>query len=187
MPLGCWKLREQGAYLRPECGRGDRLRENSQARALGRDRPRISHGRGKIAPSTDASVEYHRLRTVRIPEIQDRSLAEDIRRAEASRVLRVSFDLGRPARVALDKDARGDSGLKQRRGVEERPAGKNLLGWADVRDDLLGGELRARAEPRQGSGSSHQLQDVAAIDLVVAFSRDGRKFVFTKFLGLGGA
>jgi hypothetical protein len=88
--------------------------EDAHPRALGgsQARPRIAHFRGKIAPGTDAPVEYHRLRTVGIVEIQDRSLAEDVRRAEASGMLRIPFDLGRPARMAFNQHARGNSGLE---------------------------------------------------------------------------
>ena len=102
-------------------------------------------------------------------------------------MFRITFNLGRPAHVAFDQHTGGDSRLKKGRRVEERPAGKNFLGRAHVGHDFFGGQLRARAQPGQGRGSSHQLQHIAAIDLVVAFSRYRRKFVIVKLLRLRSA
>ena len=60
-------------------------------------------------------------------------------------MLRVALDLGRPSLVALDEQAGGDAAERHRRREEQRPAGDQLLGLADVRDDLLRRLSRAGA------------------------------------------
>ena len=53
-------------------------------------------------------------------------------------MIRVALDLGRPALVALDQDPGGDAAQRDRGGEEQRLAGNDLLGLADVGDDQLG-------------------------------------------------
>ena len=102
--------------------------------------------------------------------------------AQAAGMLRVPFDLGGTAHVAFDQHARGDAGLKQGSGVEQRPAGNNFLRRLHVGNDFFGRQLGAGAQPGHGRGRSHQFQHIAAIDPFVAFSGDRRKFVLVKFL-----
>ena len=58
-------------------------------------------------------------------------------------MIRVAFDLRRPALVALDEQARRVAAERHRGGEEERLAGDELLRLPHVRDDRLVGLPRA--------------------------------------------
>ena len=98
---------------------------------------------------------------------------------------RVAFDLRRPALVAFDEQPGRDAAERHRGREEERPAGDDLLGLPDVRDDLFGRLARARGDAGERERRAHQLQERSPRDrigdrfdlrgeLVVAAARETR-------------
>ena len=75
----------------------------------------------------------------------------------------IAFDLGRPAFVAFDQQARGDAAERHRGRKEQRPAGDLLFGLADVGNDQLVGLDRARA-----------LTPASASDALISLRNDRR-------------
>ena len=98
---------------------------------------RRAHRDEERRPRPDLAEVGERLRAVGIVEVEDRRLREHVGGAEAAGMLRVALDLRRAPFVALDEQAGGDAAERHRRREEQRPAGDQLLGLPDVRDDLL--------------------------------------------------
>ena len=121
----------------------------------------------RAPPGPDLPELGDRLRAVGIVETEDRGLPEDVGRAEARRVVGVPLDLRRAARVALDEKAGRVAGERKRGGEEERPAGKDLFGLADVRDDLLPRLPRAGGQPPERERGARKLKKAAARESVV--------------------
>jgi hypothetical protein len=117
----------------------------------------------KRAPRPDLPALGQGLRAVRVVDVEDRGLREDVRAAEARRVQLVALDLDRPALVALGEDAARVSAVDVRGRVEERLAGDELLGRLDVREDPLGRLPRAARQPRERDGGAHQGQQLAPV------------------------
>ncbi len=103
-------------------------------------------------------------------------------------MFRVSLDLGRTPHVAFHQH-----GLRVTRewngaGEEERPAGDDVLGLSHVRDDLLRGLLRARADAGERQRGAHQLEKLPASLRVVPLRGLLGEFavkVLTEFRGVG--
>ena len=135
-PLRLRERREDVADLRLQRGRGDRRRQEAQARApSGRSFSRASlTAASKRAPRPDLPALGQRLRAVGVVDVEDGGLREDVRAAEARGMELVALDLDRPALVALGEDAARVAAVDVRRRVEERLAGDDLLGRLDVRD-----------------------------------------------------
>ena len=119
-----------------------------------------------------------RLGSIRIVEAEDRGLREDVGRAQAAGVKRIAFDLRRPPLVAFDENARGGAAQRERRRVEERPAGNDFFGLPDVWDDQFrrlsgAGALEEQfvfapliTDPRDGFGELFPDRFDAAMQLI---------------------
>ena len=75
-------------------------------------------------------------------------------------MVRIAFNLGRTAHMALDENAAAEAAERHRRREEQRLAGNDLLRLVDVRNDLLVGRRRRRAQAaaqsRQRQRRAHQ-------------------------------
>ena len=90
---------------------------------------------------------------------------------------RVALDLGWPSLVTFDQQTGGDAAKGHRRRVEQRPARHDLLGLANVGDDLFGGLPRARGHAGQRHRRAHQLEERPARDRVADRFNLGRELV----------
>ena len=176
MPLRRREARQQIANLRGERRRADRLGEDAEPGAL----ERLLRGqRGadraeKRRPRADLAEIGERLRAVGIVEPENRGLREHVGRAEAARMQRVAFDLGRPPFVALDEEPGGDAAERHRGRVEERLAGDELFGLAHVGNDLSGGWRVQAVTPASASDAPISLRNVRrATGSVIASICDG--------------
>ena len=167
--------------------RGDRPRQEPEPRAAVRalllERRACAAARnalhGRISPALG-----QRLRAVRVVDVEDRGLREDVRAAEARRVQLVALDLDRPALVALGEDAARVAAVEVRGRVEERLAGDELLGRLDVREDPLGRLPRAARQPRERDGGAHQRQQLAPVHARVDRHPELAVQVLAEILGL---
>ena len=75
-------------------------------------------------------------------------------------MIRVAFDLRRPALVAFDEQPGRDAAERHRRREEERLAGDELFGLPDVGDDLFRRLARARTETRSASDAPISFRNV---------------------------
>ena len=171
MPGGGREACQEVADLRGQCRRAHRLGQDAEAgageRLLSRehraDRPE------KGGPRPDLADVGERLRPIRIVEAEHRGLRERIGCAEATGMERIALDLRGTALVALDEQPGRDAAQRHRGRVEERSAGNELLGLADVRHDLFGRLTGARGHAGQRQGRAHQLQERSTRDRI----RDG--------------
>ncbi len=76
----------------------------------------------------------------------------------------VSFDLGRPAGMALDDEAGRVAVDAHRGGVVLRDAGRELRPVVDVRQNVLGRQARAAIEPRERDARPCEPQELASIE-----------------------
>jgi len=129
-------------------------------RALHKQRPRL-----------DFAVLRHRLRAIRVVEIQYRSLRKDVRRAKAGRMIGVPFDFRRAPLVAFHEQPDGVCTKRHRRGIKLRLAESQSIGLLDVRHDVLFRRAAAAGEARESKRCRHQLQEIAPVDAVVPFRR----------------
>ena len=109
MPLGLRKFSRAGLWIwSAERGRSDCLGQDAQARAFSGAViiTRAAHSSEEQMPSPMRPFIRHRLCAVRVVKRQYRSLREYIGRAQAGWVIRIAFDLGRPAHVAFHQQAR---------------------------------------------------------------------------------
>jgi hypothetical protein len=164
--LGGGQAGEDVVDLRPHRRRRDRLGEDPETRALLRElcRQHAAHRDDEPAERLDVAEVGDRGRAVGVVETEDRRLRKDVRGAAARRVIRVAFDLRRPAFVALDQQTHPGAGKRHRGGVEQRLARHELFGLTHVRHELFGGLARARADAGQRERCRHQLQEAAATD-----------------------
>jgi hypothetical protein len=186
-PLGLRQPAEQLVHLRAQRGRGDGLAEDTEARPLHRllRRDDAAHRGDEGVESPDVAKVRDRRRAIRVVEVEDRGLREDVGGAAARGMIRVAFDLRRAALVALHEEADARSRKRHRRRVEERLAGDELLGLAHVRHDLLARLPRARADAGKRERRAHQLEEAAPADRVQPLRRVLRKFAVQELLELG--
>ncbi len=154
----------QKAHLLAEARGRHRPRQDAEPLAAARPQrleARLKR-RGECVPRGDFAERADRGRTVGIVEREDGGLGPVIRRAEARRVLGVSFDLGRATHVALDEQAECRALHLHRGRVEERLARDDLFRSLDVGNDRLGGRS-ARGDPAHGERGAHQPEEVAAV------------------------
>ena len=144
-----------------------------------------AHGADERRPRENLSHVGERLHAIGIVEVEQRRLREDIGGAEAGRVRRVAFDLGRPSFVTLDEQA-GRAAAERHRGcVEKRPARNDVLGLSGVRKNLLRGLARAARHPRECERRSHQLQERPTLDGVKRLGQPRRKLVADELVEVG--
>ncbi len=146
--------------------RGDRFGQDAQARALARllrqdGRP---HRAEELGPGAHLAAEADRLRAVGVVERKHRRLREDVRRAQARRMLGVALNLRRSPHVILDEHGAADARERHRGREEERPPRHELLGLPDVRHDPLFRLLGAGADAGERERRAHQLQELPARD-----------------------
>ena len=161
MPFRRWVTREHVANLRRERRGAHRFGQDPQARAVERllGGERSAEGAEKPRPWPDFAEIGERLRSIGIVETEHGGLREDVGGAEAARMQRVAFDLGRPALVALDEQAGGHAAERHRGGEEERPAENDFFGLAHVGHDLFRRLPRARGEAAERERRAHQFQE----------------------------
>ena len=82
-------------------------------------------------------------------------------------MLGVAFDFGRTPHMALDQDRLRDAGQRNGARKKQRTARDEVLGLLDVRDDLLGRLLGARADAGERERRAHELQELAPAFRVV--------------------
>src|SRR5262249_51827934 len=113
-------------------------------------------------PGADLPPARDHLRAIGVVEPEHRSLRGHIRGAEAGRVQRVALDLRRASLVALDDEAEAEAAQRHRGREVERSPEDDGFGLLHIRDDVLLGLLRARAEARDRQRRAHQVQELAA-------------------------
>src|SRR5882762_7720013 len=188
VPLGLRKKRQQRLNLRGKRRRSDNPAQYTETGAVrafhsSRDGLRAVH---KQRPSLDFSKLRHRLRAIRVVKIQDRSLREHVRRANAGWMIGVAFDLRRPTFVALHEQANRIRAKRHRGGIKLRLAEGHSIGLLDVRHDVLLRRSPAAGKSRKSQRCRHQLQEIAPVDRVVPLGRRlPRKFTMQQILKFG--
>ena len=81
-------------------------------------------------------------------------------RAEAGRVLGIALELRRPSHVVFGQQRHAVTAVRHGGGEEQGPAGDDLLGLTDVRNDLLVRLPGAGADAGEGERRAHQLQEL---------------------------
>ena len=127
------------------------------------------------------------LRAVRIVETEDRCLRKDVRGTQAGWVVGVSFDLGRTAFVAFNQKSYPRAGERHGRREEQGLARDELFRLPDVGNDVFRGLTGAGADPGEGHGRAHQLQEPAATHRIEPFRRVLRKLAVQKLLEFRGS
>ena len=98
----------------------------------------------------------------------------------------IAFDLGRPAFVAFDEQARGDAAERHRRRKKQRPAGDFLFRLTDVGNDQFVGLDRAGgADAGERQRRAHQLEERPAADRIDPLGRVLWKLAMEVVLELG--
>ncbi len=172
--------------LRRQRGRSYGSRQNPepftllQVRYIARSRDRGE----KVPPTVDVPVHQYGLGAIRIVQRQDAGLHENIRRAEARRMIRIPFDLGGTAQVTLDQQARGNARRGHRGRVEQGLAGNDLLGLPYVGNDGFPGLLGAGRSAGQRHGRAHQHQEPAARGRIVPVGSTVGKLLLDESLKL---
>ena len=168
MPLRRRETLEHLVNLCRERRRADGFGQESEPRAFERllGRQRRANRAEERGPRTDLAEAGERLRPIGIVEAEHGGLGKDVAGAEAARVKRVAFDLGRPSFVALDQQPGDDAAKRHGRRVEQRPARNDFLGLPHVGDDLLGGLPRAGGDAGERHRRAHQLEEGAPRDRI---------------------
>ena len=115
----------------------------------------------EMLPGFDPSAARDQLRAIGVVKPQQRRLAEDVGRAQARRMSRVALDLDRPAHLALDQHAAGESVDRHRGSEKERPARDDFLGRLHVRNDRFGRLIGTARDARQRQRRGRDLQEIA--------------------------
>jgi len=151
-------------------GRRRRFGQNSQSGTVrGGSEVALGPGGDELVPGGRLVAESHRLRAIRVVEIEDGGLRPDARRAARRRVEFVALDLGRPAVVALHDEPEGAVAERHRGGVGQRNAGNHALRSVDVGNDVFHrpADDLAAGEPGQGGGGAQHRQHGAPADSVL--------------------
>ena len=118
----------------------------------------------RIIPCGRVTCMHYRLRTVRVPELQNGRLREDIRGSETGWMLRIAFNFGRPAHLALYEHPLRKAVAQQARGKVSRQAIHLSRRRIQIRNDLTLGRVAACADSCQGKRGRHELEEAAAIE-----------------------
>ncbi len=157
--------------LRSQRRRGDGGAQNVQALAT-RHACQVAHQRRlEVRKGARLQVIEDMLRTVRIVETEQRSLAQGVRATHAHRVLGIAVYLDRTVRIALDQQRKRAG--RERKGRREvvRSAQNEVFRRFDIGIDRLIGLLGASREAGHGHGGAHQLHEAAARDRVHPLAR----------------
>ena len=187
MPACFRKLPEERAHLCRERRRRHGLGQQPQTGAISPSL-RGEHGAQRVqegTPGTDLTRVRHHLRSIRVVHRQNRCLRVDVGRAETGRMLRISFDFGRPPHVALDQEPRRPTSERHGGCEKQRLAGYEILGRLRVRHDGFFGLARARPKPSERHRRAHQLQKTTAIERPVERRCLARKLACQKGLKFG--
>ena len=101
-------------------------------------------------------------------------------------MLGIALDLGGASHVAFNQYARAESAERHGGRVPERLAGDDFLGGADVRNNLLGGQLGAGSEAGESRRGAHQFQKIAPADSARFVRSADSKLVVQEILVLLG-
>ena len=178
MPMGLRVVLENCCDQFRERRRRNRFGQNPQPRPLGR----LLHGKRRLdgglkgAPGTYLAAIGHGLRPIGIVEAEDGGLREHVGGPKARRMLRISFNFGRPAHMAFDQNRSRDAAERNRARKEQRPARHQILWLTDIRNDLLGRLSRARPDARERERRAHQLEEVATALRIVPLRGLFREF-----------
>ena len=189
MPLRLGIHGEEGLHLVFESRRRDGLREDANARAL----QGFLHDEwtaelfGKLGPRRHVTEVCDALGAVGIVHGKDGGLREKVGGAEAGGMQRITFNFCGTAEVTFDKKRLRVSAEREGGGVEHRPAGNDLLGLANVGDDLFERKPRAAGHSGHGERSAHELEEAAAGDGVEPLGRALGEFAVHHLAEFGGA
>ncbi len=186
VPAGLRVRLEQLLDLAGEGRRGHRAGEDAQTAAGAERAHRLADLADEGAPGAGAAVVQDRLRPLGVVEGEHGGLGVGIGRAEARRMVRVPLDLGRPPLVALGEHAGRVAGVGQRGREVEGLAGDQLLGLADVGDDVLERLLGAAGEPGEGERGAGELEEAAARHAGRPLRREAGELAVDELLELGG-
>ena len=189
MPLGLRIGLEKRLQLVRQRGRGNRRRQDADARPLQTflDTERGPHGLDQRSPRANVAQVGQGLRTVRVVHAQDRGLRKNIGAAETGRMLVVTFNLGGTIQMALDQNRAGISAQSERRGKKQRPPGHHFFGLLHVGDNRFERLLGAGGHSRHGQGCAHQLEESAARNRIQPLRRALGKFAVQHLLEVGTA
>src|SRR6185312_9691393 len=118
---------------------------------------------GEIVPGRDLASMPHRLRPVRVPELQNRCLREDVRGAQGRRVLGISFNLGGPSHVAIHPPSLCVAIASQRRREESWQLITLSARRVNVRNDLGLWWATAGCHPRERERRAQRAQELSPI------------------------
>jgi hypothetical protein len=186
-PLGRRQRLHQLVDLPGQGRRGDGFRQQPEAGAAGEllGVDRAGQRRGDIGPGLDFAAVFDRLRAIRIVERENRRLRVDVRAALDRRMLRIRFDLRRPAFMTLGQHRRREAAVRHGRREIERLARHDLFGLLDVRNDQLFGLARTGRGAGEGDRRAHQLQELPPSGRIGEFRRMRRELAMQELGELG--
>jgi hypothetical protein len=188
VPAGLGVLSQHVGHLLGERWGGHRAGEKTHACAP----PRLLgaagrlHRREEVAPRPDLAAVGDDLRAIGVVETEHRCLRDRVGRPQAGRVVRVALDLRGPAHVAFDQDGLRDAAERDCAREEQRAAGDDVLGLADVGDDRLERLPGAGAHAGQRERCAHQLEELAPALRVVPLRGLLGELAVQVFAELGG-
>src|SRR6266852_3310831 len=127
----------------------------------------LAHAGDKFGVRTRPAPIECGLGTVGVIKRQYGRLGEGIGSPKTGRVLRVAFDLGRPAFIAFDKEADSPAGEGHCGCKEERLAENHAFRLTDVGEDLVLRRMAgAPGDSRESEGRPEKGKEAAARDRV---------------------
>ncbi len=133
-------------------------------------------------PSPNITGIRRRFRAVWIVQIENRSLRKRIRRAKARWMIGIAFNFRRAPFVAFHENADRIGTEGHHRRILLRLAQNQSIGLFDIWNDVLFGSSAATSHSGQRHRSSHQLQEVAAVNGFIPFGGSARKFTMQQIL-----
>ena len=167
-PLGLRVSLQKHLHLRHEGRRGGGTAEHAQPHATLRlERfDHLAQAVQRVRPGVRLAHVQVDLRAVRVIQPEHAGLGVHIGSAQRRRMLRIAFDLGRTAFVALHQQPRAVGAERHRRGVKQRLAQHQVMRLPHVGNDRLQRLPGAGAQPGQRQRGAHDLHEVAARTLV---------------------
>jgi hypothetical protein len=183
VPAGAGVFGFERGDLAEKCGGGDGFGEQGDFGAGLKARAESSDEGVPIGGDTGAFDDGG---SVRVVEIVDGSLEENIAGAEAGGMVGITLELNGAAFAAGGEDTVCVTGEGHGGGVEKRAAGDYIGGLADVGDDLLGDFRLAAGKPGDDGGGGEGFEKRAAIGMGGGGVVETREFLSERLAEFGG-
>src|SRR5262249_44479427 len=144
---------------------------------------RSLHRRDERIPSPCFALVEIGLRAIRIVEVKDRALREQVRATLTDRMLRISLDFCRTSFMTARQHWNGVCAESKRGRVVHRTPEHHALRLLYIGHDRLRWHLRAAAQPSERQRCTHQLKKVSTRNFAAnPLGSLARKFLVQKLL-----